>query len=113
MTQYRQAPQFEVPMIEGDANTTSKFWYRYFQSSEVGQPPSSETAITVTASPFVYTAPRKGYVLISGGTLTNIQISRSGTYYSAGSSANSYPVAANDMVKVTYTSIPTMVFFPT
>jgi hypothetical protein len=112
MTQYRQAPQFETPLMD-DKQTTSKFWYRYFQASETGQPPTGETAITVTASPFVYTAPRKGYVIVSGGTITNIQISRSGTYYSMGASANSYPVAANDMLKVTYTGIPTMVFFPT
>lgn len=112
MTQYRQAPTFEVPLVD-DNQTTSKFWYRYFQANETGQPPSGETAITVSGSPFTYTAPRKGYVIVSGGTVSGIQVSRSGTFYSTGMTAGTFSVAANDQLKVTYTGVPTMVFFPT
>ena len=112
MTQYRQAPQFEAQLVD-DKQVTSKFWYRYFQANETGQPPSGETSITITASPFTYTAPRKGYVIVSGGMVGSLQVSRSGTFYNMGTIAGMFPVAANDQIKVTYSVAPTMVFFPT
>ena len=111
MTQYRQVPVFEQKIL--DEEHTNAQWYRYFQSHDTGQPPGAEKTITVTASPFVYTAPRKGFVIITGGTVTSILFSRSGTYYNTGVASGSLSVAQGDMLKVAYTVVPTMVFVPT
>lgn len=70
-----------------------------------GAPPPY--AITVGASPFSFQAPFRGTVLISGGTVSAIQWARDGSTFFT------YPtgvveVFTGDMVKVTYSGLPTM-----
>jgi hypothetical protein len=108
--QFRQVPTYTVPLSKGE-NTTSA-WYRYLQQNELGTPPSSEVAVTVTASPFVYTAPKKGFVIVTGGTVSLITFSRTtGTFYNTGQTSGTFPVASNDQLKVTYSVLPTTFIF--
>ena len=112
MTQYRAVPTYTTPWTPGNKNDST--WYRYFQAGETGQPPSAEIAVTLTASPFIYQAPKKGYLVISGGTVTSIMISRTPpTYYLTGQTSGVIPVAQGDTVKITYTAAPTVTFFTT
>ena len=71
-------------------------------------------AITVGASPYVYTAPFDGMVTVSGGTVTGLDISRDGgsTYIATGFLAGCVPMARLDKLKVTWAVSPTMNFFP-
>lgn len=70
-------------------------------------------SITVGASPFAYTAPAAGSVLIVGGTVSAVTLKR-GTpaAVSVGATAGSVPVSAGDIVTVTYSAAPTMSFVP-
>jgi hypothetical protein len=109
--QFRQVPTYTVPLNKGE-NTTSA-WYRYLQQNELGTPPSSEVAVTVTASPFVYTAPKKGFVIVSGGTVSLIAFSRTkGTFYTTGEITGVFPMGFNDQLRVTYSVLPTFIFVP-
>lgn len=110
MTQYRQVPVFEQPMAKGE-NTTSP-WYRYFQAHDLGQPPGSETVVTVGSSPFVYQAPRQGMVIVTGGTVSAVNYSRSGTFYTTGQTAGSFPVSMGDQLKIVFSVKPQVVFAP-
>lgn len=69
------------------------------------------SAITVGASPFVYQN-ATGYtaeVICSGGTVTEIAISRDGTtYYPTGLTSGAPVLGPGDRVKVTYSAAPTM-----
>lgn len=112
MTQFRTVPTYTQQITPGNHNDST--WYRYFQQNESGTPPSSEMTITVAGSPFSYTAPSKGFVILSGGTVSAIMFSRTpGTFYLTGQTAGSFPVAQNDVLKVTYSAKPSMVFIPT
>lgn len=111
-TQFRTAPTFTEQLSEGTRNNSK--WYRYFQQNELGTPPSNELAINIGGSPFSYTAGMKGFVIISGGTVSNVMFSRTaGTFYLTGQTAGVFPMAQNDILKVTYTGKPSMVFVPT
>lgn len=67
-------------------------------------------AITVTASPFTYTASVPGQVFITGGTVSAVKLVRGGSEYDA-PAAGLY-VSPGDGVKVTYTVAPAMLFVP-
>ena len=110
--QYRQAPTYTEQISTGQRN--NQVWYRYFTQNEVGTPPSGEIAITANASPLSYTAPSKGFVIVSGGTVTSIMFSRTmNVFYLTGETAGVFPMAQNDVLKVTFSAAPSMVFIPT
>lgn len=110
MSVYRTVPTYTQPLQE-KGNTTSD-WYRYFQHTDSGLPPANETAVVPTASPFVYGAPRKGFVIIQGGTVSAIAFSRSGPFYVTGQTAGVFPVNQNDQLQITYSGVPNVVFVP-
>jgi hypothetical protein len=111
MTTYRSTPTYEQPISDGK-NTTAA-WYRWFQNVDIGIPPSNELPITLGASPFIYSPKMKGGIIVSGGTVSDVQISRSGKFYSTGATGGLFHVAANDQLKVVYSVAPSMVFLPT
>jgi hypothetical protein len=109
VTFFRTAPTYIEPLVTG--KNTSSSWYRWFQHTDKGIPPSSEVAINVTASPFVYTAPSKGFVIVEGGTVSAIAFSRTpGTFYGTGQITGTFPLSAGDALKVTYSVAPSIVF---
>lgn len=111
MTFFRSAPDYTEPLTTGDNTTAS--WYRWFQNIDKGLPPSSELAVTITASPWTYTAPSRGFVLVTGGTVSLIQFSRTtGTFYPIGQTSGIFPVSQNDQLKVTYSAAPIVTFVP-
>ncbi len=73
-------------------------------------------AIAVGASAFVYpnTQPFPVTVLISGGTVTSIEISRNGgsTWTLAGLIAGQYTLQPSDQLRVTYAVAPAMTMIP-
>lgn len=77
------------------------------------QPNGANQAVVPGLSPFTYTAPRDGRVIVSGGTVTTIEIGRGGAFVVVGLVAGIVPVTANDRVRVTYVVAPTMTFMPT
>jgi len=70
-------------------------------------------AITVTASPFTYTAPFNGQVTVTGGTVSLIQIIRGGTTVATGLTVGLFMMSRGDQLIVTYSGLPTMIFLPT
>ena len=70
-------------------------------------------AITPPASGQPYTAAAAGSVVVTGGTVTNIQLKRGATtIVIASASPAVVPVSAGDQVIVTYSVAPTMSFVP-
>jgi len=109
--QYRQAPTYDQPIAVG--NNTHPSWYRFFQSLQVGTPPQAESSITVTTSPFTYTASMGGFVIVHGGTVSQISFSRtSGTSYITGQTTGTFPVSAGDSIIITYSGAPTVTWVP-
>jgi hypothetical protein len=70
----------------------------------------SETlGLTVGASPYSYTAPAPGVVVISGGTVS--AVTRRGI--NVGVTGGQVLVQTGDVVTTTYSAVPTMTFLPT
>lgn len=114
MTHYRSAPTFDQDILTPNTGAkTSASWYRWFQDVDNGIPPSSEIPITVGASPFIYQPKSQGGIIVSGGTVTSILVSRSGTFYATGLTQGLFQLSANDQLKVVYSAAPTMVLLPT
>jgi hypothetical protein len=72
--------------------------------------------VTVGASPFVYAnaQPFPVTVLVSGGTVTAIEISRNSgsTWTLAGLLGGQYSLQPNDQLRVTYAVIPSLTMIP-
>lgn len=111
MTVFRTAPTYDLPITVG--NKTHAAWYRWFQNIDLGIPPSSEVMVTPTASPFTYSPKVKGMLIVSAGTVSRIDYSRTpGVFYNTGQTAGVFTMSANDQIKITYSGVPTVVFMP-
>lgn len=75
---------------------------------------SSGPAVTVTptGSPFTYTAPSNGAILLNGGTLSTMQYKRGSTTSLLGLGTSQIVVAAGDQVTFSYLTPPTITFIP-
>lgn len=71
-----------------------------------------ESAVSVGTSPFTYAAPFDGWLLVTGGTVSALEVSRSGSFYTTGGASGFIPVARLDQVRITHTGAPTVTFFP-
>ncbi|TAM07249.1 MAG: hypothetical protein EPN70_03495 [Paraburkholderia sp.] len=70
-------------------------------------------SITPPASGSAYTATAAGFVVVTGGTVTNIQLKRGATTIQiAAATPAVVPVSAGDQVITTYSVAPTMSFVP-
>lgn len=110
--QLNSLPNFNVPLsMKG---VTSKDWFFFWSGLFRGLAPAAEVPVTVGASPFTYSAPVKGTVIVSGGTVSAIAFSRDGTtFYAIGQTAGMFTLNAQDRLRVTHTGAPTMTFVPT
>ena len=126
-----------VPLVELKEGLMTREWYRFFfdlneiangttvdllvtevaaLTTTVGDIvknsyATAPSAITVGASPFVYTnnTAFNADVLISNGGIVTLEFSRDGsTYYSTGSYYGMFSLSPNDKLRVTYSAAPTM-----
>ena len=70
------------------------------------------SAVTPSASPFLFTAPTKGALNVSGGTVSAIAHVRGATTTSLGGTSGNYLVSKGDVLKITYSVAPTLLFIP-
>ncbi len=72
-----------------------------------------ESAVTVGASPFTYTATVKGQLNIAGGAGLTIEFTRDGTtFYPAGVEPCMIAMSKGDRIRITYGGAPSLTFFP-
>jgi hypothetical protein len=111
--QFNSIPNFPVPLVEG--RVTSRDWYRFWMGLFRGLPPANVDPVTLTGSPFVYSAARRGSLIVNGGTVSNLSFSRDGgaTWYTLGSVAGMFLLNASDLLRITYSAPPTVTFVPT
>ena len=105
-------PNFDQRFVDKGLN--SKDWYFFLVGLYNGLPPALETPITPGVSPYEYTAPVKGSVILSAGTVSLVEFTRDGvSYYDTGQTAGMFTLNAQDRLRITYAVLPTMVFVPT
>jgi hypothetical protein len=84
-------------------------WSRYLQ--QFTQAPPNIMTVEVGVSPFSYEAKEPGYVIITGGVVSAILLSRGAVDINL-TGARIVPVSINDFVIITYTGLPTVQFIP-
>ena len=110
--QFNLLPNYTTPLTV--ERNISKDWYFFFAGLFRGLAPGNVTDVTLTGSPFTFTAPAKGFVVVTGGTVSSVEFSRDNTtFYPMGATSGSFTLGAADLLRVTYTVPPTMVFVPT
>lgn len=110
--QLNRLPQFGQPLAAG--NVTNKDWYFFWAGLWRGLAPELESPVTLTGSPFTYSAPRRGSLIVSGGTVSQIRFSRDGnTFYNTGATSGMFTLSAADRIEITYSVTPTVTFVPT
>jgi hypothetical protein len=110
MSERRQLPNSESALSK--QGRLSIGWFRFMSSTHAGIPPAEEGPVTLTTSPFTYTAARKGSVIVQGGTVSMLQWARTTANYNIGATAGMFHLAAGDSLIITYTGAPTVTFAP-
>jgi hypothetical protein len=111
-SQFNLVPTYQVPLTID--RQTSRDWYFFWAGLARGLPPENESPVTLGASPAIYSATRKGSLIVSGGTVSFIEFTRNGTnYYNTGATSGMFTVNASDVLRITYTVAPTVTFVPT
>jgi hypothetical protein len=100
-------PKFDAPIADENGRCT-RSWFLAFQSLWNASP---EFAVTPTGSPFTFHVPQPGNLLVVGGTVSAISLTRS-SLEATGLTAGFIPCSTEDDVTITYTVPPTLVFFP-
>ncbi len=111
--QFNSLPVFPVPLLQG--GQTAKDWYFFWAGLFRGLAPGNVEPVTLTPSPNVYSATRKGSLIVEGGTVSAVEFSRDGgdTYIDVGTVAGMFTLNASDLLKITYAVAPTVTFVPT
>lgn len=102
-------PNSNQPLTDGKGFVT-QVWQRFFGA--LVEPAAAISAVAVSASPTSFTAAGSGTVVISGGTISAVTLTRAGSVVSFGTT-RVVPVANGDLVTVTYSVAPTISFIPT
>ncbi len=111
MSQLNRIPNYPTPLADG--KHTQKDWYFFWAGLYNGLPPAAEVAVTPGVSPYIYSAPVRGSLIITGGTVSAIDFSRDGiTFYSVGQTSGMFLLCATDQLRITYTVVPTVTFVP-
>lgn len=93
------------------AQHTTRGWYTFWLGLLQGQPGGPVAALVPGVSPYSYTATFGGTVIVKGGTVSKVELSRDGvTFYDTGQTSGMFTVALGDTLKTTYSVVPTMTF---
>lgn len=104
-------PSPSLPMSDPTTGKVASIWYQWVARISQLSAERPFGPVTVGASPFTFTASTIGNLLVTGGTVSAIVLSRSGA--SVNCQENTFiPMAANDTVTITYTGLPTVTFIP-
>jgi hypothetical protein len=101
-------PKSDAPIADLQTGRVTRAWYLSLISLfQILQ----ERTVTVGASPFSFVASDSGNLLVAGGNVSQIALQRVGSYVT-GLTAGFIPVSEGDVVTITYTVAPSVVFFP-
>lgn len=110
--QYNQIPQYNNAITAGGKFV--QVWYRFFNGLLTGLPPADVSVVGPTPSPFHYGASQRGFMVVQGGTVQMISITRGaqGSPVNTGVTQGPIPLSSGDTLTVVYTARPNMTFFP-
>lgn len=92
---------------------TTRGWYSFFAGLFTGQPVGQPVSVALATSPMAYRATQGGHLIIQGGTVTMVSLSRDGvTNFNTGQTQGIFPLSQGDTLFITYTGTPVLTFVP-
>jgi len=110
----QKLPNLNAPLVDIKSGKCVPPWNSFFQ--QFGSPPAGVTSTVVGASPFSFTSNINGSVVISGGTVSLITLTRGAVTITIATSTASpvvIPISIADTISVTWTVKPTIQVVPT
>lgn len=111
-------PQISAPFVDVNTGQIHQTWLQLLISlfqrtgSNSGGLPAPIATLTVSGSPFVYTASVAGHIWIAQGTYADVTITRAGITISSGKVTRGiFPMSVNDVLRVTYTTLTPTIYF--
>jgi hypothetical protein len=105
----------QYAVVEAEVLTNSTGTNANWGIIGLGNPsvPVAPSTISLTGSPFTFTASAYGSLYLAGTTLTTVQIKRgSAAAFTCGTTTGCVTVSQNDKIIVTYTGTPTATWLP-
>lgn len=103
-------PRPDSPVLRESALSRFTSEWTNFFTQFLAEPAAIE-AVTVGASPFSWTAPTGGGVLVvEGGSVSDLDLTRGASTIDLGITAGPIPVATGDIIIITYAVLPTVSF---
>jgi len=102
-------PKPEAPIAKPQSGAVEQAWWRFFNA--LAGKAQTESAVVVGASPTAYTASARGQMLVTGGTVSSITITRK-NMYTPGPTSGFFPMSVGDILTITYSGLPTVTWFP-
>ena len=112
---FNRLPTYTEPLTTtGNNPQTTRGWYQAFTGIINGQPTGFVSVQKVGPSPWTFTAPAGGTLILNGGTTTQVQVSRDQqTFFVTGQTSGMFPVSQGDSLVITYSvGPPTATFVP-
>ncbi len=104
-------PSQLLPLVDPVTGQCTDTWYGAF--TNIVSPTTPITVVTLGPSPFELVAVHAGYVLIVGGTVTQLGLIRARvTIADIGQTSGFVPVSQGDIVVITYAVAPNVWHIP-
>lgn len=103
-------PQGNVPWMDPETGHPTEA-FRRFSAQQTTQP-GDIAPVAPTGSPFSYTASESGSLHITGGAVSAVTLARASVTLATGMTSGFFPMSTGDIVKITYTVLPTVNFVP-
>lgn len=109
--QLNQLPTYEQPLtIKGH---TTRGWYSFWAGLLTGQPTGLPFSVSLAPSPMSYKAPQGGSLIIQGGAVSLVSLSRDGvTNFNTGQTQGLFALSQGDTLIINYTGTPALTFVP-
>lgn len=102
-------PALQIPFLDPVTGAPNAQWVKFFAG--LTTPPPAAVTVTPGASPFTFPASMSGALLVEGGTVTAIDLTRGRVTAPTGITSGFIPVGFGDQVTVTYAVAPNLTFF--
>lgn len=111
-------PQISAPFCDPDTGQINQTWLQLLISlfgrtgGNAGNLPGPIQPLTVSGSPFSYTASTPGHIWIDQGTYADVTITRAALTVSSGKITRGiFPMSPNDLITITFTDLPPTIYF--
>jgi hypothetical protein len=100
-------PSCGFPVVDPSGQLTPE-WHRFL--TKEASPPKASQPKTASGSPMSFTATERGSLLVHGGSISSITLTRGRVTHNTGVTGGFIPLGNGDEVTITYTVAPEVHF---